>query len=150
MMDIQQMRSSNSVIKNCPVTTWDIANATAIFGPNQAAMRGKTVRQKPDKVETEFIPIPRDFYELHKFVTLTADVMFVNGVAFLTTLSRKIRLFTIEHVPSHTAKQLSSSLNKIVQLYAMGGLIIHAILMNMEFEKVQDELDLVQVDTTAT
>ena len=28
-----------NVIKNCPVTTWDIAYATAIFGPNRAALR---------------------------------------------------------------------------------------------------------------
>ena len=38
--------------------------------------------------------IPKDFYKLHHFVTLTADIMYVNGVAFLTTLSRKISLRT--------------------------------------------------------
>ena len=27
--------------------------------------------------------IPKDFYQLHKVVTLTADVMFVNGIPFL-------------------------------------------------------------------
>ena len=47
--------------------------------------------------------IPRYFYGLHKFVTLTADVMFVNGIPFLVTLSRKIRLFTVEFLPSRTA-----------------------------------------------
>ena len=65
----EQLASLNA-IQNCPVTTQDIANATAKFGPNQAALRGKTVRQKSDRVEIEFIPIPCHFYELHKFVTL--------------------------------------------------------------------------------
>ena len=107
------------------------------------------MRKKTDRIDTEFISIPHDFYELHKFVTLTVNIMFVNCVAFLTTLSRKIRLFTIEHVPIHTVKQLSISLNKIVQLYARGGFIIHVIFIDMEFEKVQDELGLVQVNTRA-
>ena len=92
-------------------------------------------RQKLERVDPEYIGIPRDFYELHKFVILTADVMFVNGIAFLTTLSRDIRLFTCEHVPSCTAKQLSKLFKKNVQLYARGVFIIHVILMDMEFEK---------------
>ena len=52
---------SLNVINKCPVTMWDIANATALFGPNRASLRGKTVRQKPDRVETEFIHIPDEF-----------------------------------------------------------------------------------------
>ena len=87
-------------------------------------MRGKSVRQKPGRVEPEFIKIPRDFYELHKFVTLVADVMFVNGLPFLTTLSRDIRLRTVEFLPSRTAKQLGSSLIKVVKMYARGGFTI--------------------------
>ena len=36
-----------------------------------------------------------------------------------------------------------------MQLYARGRFIIHVILIDMEFEKVQDELGLVQVNTAA-
>ena len=50
-------------------------------------LRGETI-QKPDRVEPEYIGIPRDFYELHKFITSTTDVMFVDGIAFLITLSQ--------------------------------------------------------------
>ena len=48
-----------------------------------------------------------------------------------------------------TAKQLSKSLKKIVQLYACGGFITRVTLMDMEFEKVKDELGLIDVNTTA-
>ena len=140
---------SERVLKDCPVTADDVTNAVSIFGPDLAGIRGKTVRGQPDRVETEFIPIPRDFYELHKFVTLTADVMFVNGIAFLTTLSRKIRMFTAEHIPTRTGPQLISSLTKVAKLYSRGGFIVRVILMDMEFEKVADDFDLIQVNTTA-
>ena len=71
-----------------PVTPIDVSNALAIFGPNLSRVKGGTVRTKPSWVETEFvIEIPRDFYKLNCFVTLTYDVLFVNGIPFLMTLS---------------------------------------------------------------
>ena len=71
---------------------------------NRPGLRGKTVRQRPERVVPEYLGIPRDFYRLHSFVTLTADVMFVHGLEFFTTLGRDIRFGTAEHVPYRTAK----------------------------------------------
>jgi hypothetical protein len=34
---------SGSLITNCPITTTDISNARAMFGPDFASIRGKTV-----------------------------------------------------------------------------------------------------------
>ena len=67
---------SGSGFKNCDTTDSHVKVCRAVFGPNRAAMRGKTVRQMPKRVNPEYVTIPRDFYELHKFVTLKADVMF--------------------------------------------------------------------------
>ena len=103
--DFKDMVSKSTSVKNIPVSLVDITNAHALFGPKTLpAVQGNTVRKKPLRVDTEYVEIPRDFYRLHHFVTLTADIMFVNGIPFLVTLSRKIRLVTVEHVPSCTAK----------------------------------------------
>ena len=72
--------------------------------------------------------IPRAIYECYKYVTLIADVMFVNGIAFLVSLSRGIRFYTTEHVPNRKAKQLAHSLQKIVNLSAPGGVVEYARL----------------------
>ena len=64
-----------------------ISDALAIFGQTMEGLRGKTTREKPQRVEADFVEIPRDFYVLHKFVTLVGDVMFVNNIPFLLTLS---------------------------------------------------------------
>ena len=102
---------------------------------------------KPDRVDTDLIPIPRDLYEIQKFVTSTADVMFVNGISFLATLSRKIRFFTVEHISFCTTVQKSSYLAKIVNIYKKVYFTVWFILMDMEFEKVSDDMELVQVNT---
>ena len=52
----------------------------------------------------DIVSIPNDFYKLHRFVTLVADVMFVNAVPFLVTKSQKIGLRTAEHVPNRTGQ----------------------------------------------
>ena len=140
---------SHENLRNCDVKVKDITNAHAIFGANRSRLKGGTVRQRPDRVDPEYTQIPRDFYELHHFVTLTADVMFVNGLPFLVTRSRDIKMITTEFLPSRTAKQLSSSLTKIVKVYARGGFVVRLVLMDMEFEKIKDEFDRVEVNTTA-
>ncbi len=75
--------------------------------------------------------------------------MFVNGIAFLTTLSQKLQLSTVEQLPSRTAMQLSNSLTKIVRLYARTGFIIRVIMMDQEFNKVEDACNMVEINTTA-
>jgi hypothetical protein len=139
----------SNTIKNCPIKPTHIANALTIFGPSAAGVRRKTVRCKPEQVEAEPGCIPDDFHRLHKFVILTADVMFVNGIAFLITLSWKLRLATVEQLPTRTATQLSNSLTKIVRLYACTGFIIRIIIMDQEFDKVKDTNEMVEINTTA-
>ena len=49
-----------------------------MLGPDLEDVQGKTARHKSDRGETYLTPIPRDFYEIHKFINLTTDVLFVN------------------------------------------------------------------------
>jgi len=72
---------------NCPVTVRDIDKANQIFGPDLANLREKTTRKKPECIRVKYVQIPWDFVQLHKYVTLVADVMFVNGLPFLVTSS---------------------------------------------------------------
>ena len=46
---------SNNIIPNCPVTSADISNARAIFGPDLPSVRGKTVRWAPAPVVSDNI-----------------------------------------------------------------------------------------------
>ena len=139
---------SHGNLSNCNVTVEDATNARALFGPNRSRLKGGTVMQKPERVDPEFTRILKDFYELHHFVTLTADVMFVNGIPFLVTRSRYIRMNTVKFLPSCTAKQLSKSLTKIVKVYARGGFIVRLDMMDMELKKNKVEFDTVVVNTT--
>jgi hypothetical protein len=137
------------LLTNCPVTVRDVDNANQIFGPDLAKLRGKTTRTKPERVQVEYVQIPRDFVQLHKYVTLVADVMFVNGLPFLVTSSRGLSLVTIEHLPSRTAKRLVQTLERVFRIYATAEFIVQMAMMDMEFEKLKPLMPHVALNTTA-
>ena len=74
--------------------------------------------------------------------------MFVNGFPFLVTMYCRIWLLTVEHTPSRTAKQLGSSITKVVNFYAWGGFVINTVLMDQEFDKIVDEVTKLEINTT--
>ncbi len=88
------------LLTNCPATVNDVDNANRIFGPVVANLRGKGTTTKLECVQVQYVQIPLNFVQLHKYVMLVADVMFVNGLSFLVTSLRGLRLATIEHLPS--------------------------------------------------
>ena len=83
---------SSKILDNFSVVASDVTNTRTLFGPNRLGLRGKTVRQRPERVIPEYLDIPQDFYRLHHFVTLTADVMFVNSLPFFTTFHETLYL----------------------------------------------------------
>ena len=84
------------------------------------------------------VSIPKEFYPLNNFVTLAVDVMFVPGVPFFVTYSKKIKFLTVEYLPRRTAKQLANAPRKVVFLYARGVFDVRHAVRDMEFEKVKD------------
>ncbi len=88
------------LIANCPVTVQDVHNANWIFCPYLANFRGKMTRKQPEDVRVDYVEIPQNLNNMHKYVTLVADVKFVNGLPFLVSVSRGISLVMIEFLPS--------------------------------------------------
>ena len=66
-----------------------------IFGPSIAGVKGWTSRKKTRGFAVERVSIPQEFYRLNKFVTIAADVMFVGGIPFFITISKKIKFITV-------------------------------------------------------
>jgi hypothetical protein len=102
---------SNHLVANCPVTHTNITNACQIFGPDLASIQGKTVWRTPEPVVADYVAVPQSLKERIKIVMLTVDVFFVDGAAFLLTLSWKIKFVIAEHVPVRTATSLCKHLN---------------------------------------
>ncbi len=99
--------------KDCPVTVEDVMVAYKIWGPSVAALKGKTVRKKPEPVKTDIVSIPKEICELHKEVTLTIDIFFMNKILFFVTLSRVLYFTTVTHLPDRSLGQIFKALKGI-------------------------------------
>ena len=140
---------SSNMITNCPFNEADLANSKIIFGPDRGGIKGKTVRKKPEKVRPCYVTIPRDLFERLRIVTLTADVMFVNGIPFLITQSRAIKLVTVEFLPSRTVDQLKLKLERAMALYTRNSFSVREVLMDMEFTPLESSVTSTNINTTA-
>ena len=70
------------------------------------------------RVKEQRVAIPKEFYKMHKIVTITAAVMFINGILFVVTFLRKIKFKTAEYIPKRAAKSPAKHLKKVLILYA--------------------------------
>ena len=123
-----------NLISNFRVSVAAVTNANAIFGPDLAGVRGRTVCRPPKSVRTNYVKIPHAILKCYQLVMLTADVMFINGVPFIVSLVRGLNRITAEFLTVCTAKNLASRLDQIVQLYALGGFQVETVMMDNEFK----------------
>ena len=73
----------------------------------------------------------------------------MNGIAFITTFSKKINFFSIEHIQSFRATQIIIYSTKMVNIYRRGGFYVGVVFMNIEFENISNDMEIVPVNTTA-
>jgi hypothetical protein len=106
----------SGMIANCPVSLTAVLNANCIFGPDLAGVWGHMVRRPPKFGTMNHVQIPRALLEHHQRVTLAVDVMFVNRVPFLVSVSRGLNLVTAEYTPSCTAKQLAVGITRVMNI----------------------------------
>jgi hypothetical protein len=140
-----------NLITNCPVTVDDAKRALIIYGPDLAAIKGKTTRGKltPHVPSFVAVPIPAPILEHHHQVTLCVDFFFVQGQAFLHTISRNIQHRIVDAVPDRTKVTIIKHLNKVLRLYHSRGFTITDLHADNEFECIRDHILPINLNTVA-
>ena len=107
------------------------------------------MRRRLAPVVTDYVAVPHLLVEANTVNTLAADVLFVDGTAFLLMVLRHLKFVTAEHVPVRTATYLSKHIKRVLDVYGRAGFRIRTILMDGEFEKVKLFLSTLECNTTA-
>ena len=100
-----------------PVIGDAVKLAHDIWGPSLLHLKGKTVRKTPGHVPTAVIQhVLSQILENYQEITLCADIIFVNKVRFLTTISRNLRFTTATHLMKADATTLLTAITQVVSV----------------------------------
>ena len=119
------------------MTVEDVNVTLNIWGKSIVALKGKTTRRKPNTVARDSVKIPKDLLKLHKKVFLTVDILFVNKIPFILTLSRKICFTVMNHLVNRMVPQIFVAFKEIYQYYMHCGFRITSVHSDREFAPLQ-------------
>ena len=129
-------------IKNCPLTVEDAKRAVKIYGPDIAHLKGKGTRPKAGRIAIRGLtPLPRDIIDNQKYVNISIDYFYVQGIPVLHSISRNFQFRTVEFLMN---KQRASDIEtkegvgRIINLYKSRGLEISQFNSDNEFESIED------------
>ena len=109
--------------------------AEDILGTNVDSLRGKQVRHGGKHVVIEQQDVSRTIMDRYHNVTLCIDIMFVNKIAFLVTISRGIKFGTAETLRDRKHPTIMSAIVKhVVALNSKRGFRVSDTHTDNEFE----------------
>ena len=79
---------------------------------------------------------------------MSTDVMFINKLPFLVSISRRLKFTTIEYLSSKNEIALVTSINKIVSYYRSHGLHVVTMFVDPEFKSLEEKLVSTTLNTT--
>ena len=74
-----------------PIAESDVKLMECLFGPDLPTIKGKTTRECPHKLVSNMVSIPHQLHDTQCDVCLYIDIMYINGMLFLTAISKNIK-----------------------------------------------------------
>ena len=100
-------------IQNCPVMDKDCDIAIQIHGKDIACLKGRSTRSKPTPAVDDVVAIPKHLLYLHKNVHLFFDIMCINGLPFLMSISKHPYYRTATYLKDEKTNTLNKAMDGI-------------------------------------
>ena len=112
--------------------------------------KGKTTHRNPHAVKQVVKPLEPSVMPHYRCVTLCADVMFVNSIPFLVTVSWHIKFGTIQPIANWKLATIMAGMKAVLQVYRRAGFVVTHALMDGEFELLRGVLSECEVALNTT
>ena len=91
-------------------------------------------------IDSPITSVPASILKRYQNVTLCIDIMYINWVAMMISISRNIKFATIEAIPSNKTPIFIKGVKGILQIYRRNGFNVKIALMDREFGHLCGEL----------
>ena len=112
-----------------------------ILGRSKLLAQGNTTRKQPSKadIDSQLLEVPDQIMNCYKNIELLADVLHINNMSFLTSISEDSRYGAISALDNLKCNTLEHGLKYVRRAYAIRGFNIIVITLDMQFKALKDE-----------
>ena len=112
--------------------------AEDIYGPSIPHIKGKKLQRKIQYVEpVKITSIPKTILGKYKGVKICCDLMHINGIGFLSTISRHIMFSTGSIIKHRKIDNIADGIMQVHKLYLHSGFNITHMHTDCEFGPLQ-------------
>ena len=109
---------NNNILKNLPILREDVGLDEDIYGPSIPHLKVKTVQQKIQHVEpVKITSVPKTILDTYNYFTIFYDLVHINEIGFLNTISCHIIFATGTMIKNLKIKNVSDGITQIRKLY---------------------------------
>ena len=108
--------------------------AVDIYGPSIPHLKVKTVRRKVQHVEpVNITSVTKTILDKYKEVTIYCDLMHINGIGFLNTISQHIMFATGIMTKTRKIENIADVITQVHKLYLQHGFKITPMNTDCDF-----------------
>ena len=138
MEDFKKVLRTPGSIANNPVTVQHVVIAEDLFGPSLGYWRGKNTRMKPRPIKCSTVEIPEEIKKRGQNLTWCMDLLFINGVPFMTGIDKNVRKRSARKLKKRDAKVLKQMIKKNLVEYKDAGYHVSNVNCDGQFKSLVD------------
>ena len=96
--------------------------AEDIYGPRTSHLEGKTVRRNIHHLgPVKITSVPKAILDKYKEVTICCDLMHINGIGLINTISQHIMFATGSTIKNRKVEHIADGITQVHKLYLQRG-----------------------------
>ena len=127
-------------IKNSPITRQDVQMTLDQINVSKFAIQGKTTKSQPPVADADkcVVDLPPEIMEYYKNVELSIDVLHVNSIPFLGSVSKNIHYIIVNPLVNIKIPTMEKMIMTIIHSYAIRVFYIAIIHVDIQFKAIKD------------
>ena len=131
---------SDNQFENCPITLQDISMADKLWGKDVPSLKGKSARVRPHPVQPDDMEIPPQLQEANRELSLCIDIMCVNEIPFLTSVTKRLIYRMADYVTGTSRKPVKEAIVRALLFCLKHDFTIREVCSDRAFIKTLESL----------